>query len=151
MDTYICIYINENCINKVHIYEKSINIDEVDIKIIVLSNKESYGNKSSYKYFIGYIYIYIYIYLCEGNAPLSPLCRKFRQMNVYAKDFRKNNKCMNFIVYDKKYLKKYYEIWNKTKNLFGKKFDSETIYNDKYIKTKINSYNTNFCGNKTFL
>ena len=59
MDTYICIYINENCINKVHIYEKSINIDEVDIKIIVLSNKESYGNKSSYKYFIGYIYIYI--------------------------------------------------------------------------------------------
>ena len=61
MDTYICIYINENCINKVHIYEKSINIDEVDIKIIVLSNKESYGNKSSYKYFIGYIYIYIYI------------------------------------------------------------------------------------------
>ena len=123
------------------------NIDEVDIKIIVLSNKESYGNKSSYKYFIGYIYIY----LCEGNAPLSPLCRKFRQMNVYAKDFRKNNKCMNFIVYDKKYLKKYYEIWNKTKNLFGKKFDSETIYNDKYIKTKINSYNTNFCGNKTFL
>ena len=147
MDTYICIYINENCINKVHIYEKSINIDEVDIKIIVLSNKASYGNKSSYKYFIGYIYIY----LCEGNAPLSPLCRKFRQMNVYAKDFRKNNKCMNFIVYDKKYLKKYYEIWNKTKNLFGKKFDSETIYNDKYIKTKINSYNTNFCGNKTFL
>ena len=89
--------------------------------------------------------------MCEGNAPLSPLCRKFRQMNVHAKDFRKNNKCMNFIVYDKKYLKKYYEIWNKTKNLFGKKFDSETIYNDKYIKTKINSYNTNFCGNKTFL
>ena len=28
---------------------------------MVLSNKESYDNKGSLKYFIGYIYIYIYI------------------------------------------------------------------------------------------
>ena len=40
---------------------KSDNIDKVDIKIIMLSNKESYGNECLYKYFIGYIYIYIYI------------------------------------------------------------------------------------------
>ena len=30
---------------------------------MVLSNKESYDNKGSLKYFIGYIYIYIYIYI----------------------------------------------------------------------------------------
>ena len=35
----------EECIikTKFHVYEKSINIDKVEIKRIVLSNKESYG------------------------------------------------------------------------------------------------------------
>ena len=37
-----------------HVYENSINIDKVDVKKIVSSNKESYGNKGSYKYFLGY-------------------------------------------------------------------------------------------------
>ena len=46
--------------NKFHVYEKSIDIVKVDIKRIVLSNKELYGNKGLYKYFIGYIY--------KGNA-----------------------------------------------------------------------------------
>ena len=42
----------EECIdkNKFHMYEKPVSIDEVDTKKIVLSNRESYGNK----YFIGY-------------------------------------------------------------------------------------------------
>ena len=31
-----------------------INIHQVDIKRIVLSNKKSYGNKDSLKYFTGY-------------------------------------------------------------------------------------------------
>ena len=43
-------------LHKIDIYEKSINTDKVDIKRIMLSNKESYGNKGSYKYFIGYIH-----------------------------------------------------------------------------------------------
>ena len=38
-------------------HEKSININKVDIKRIVLSNKESFGNKGSHKYFVGYIYM----------------------------------------------------------------------------------------------
>ena len=37
-------------------------------------------------------------------------------------------------------------------NLLKKRFDSETVHNDKYIKTKIKIYNsrinTNFQGNK---
>ena len=61
--------------NKFHIYEKWINIDKVDIKRRVLSNKESYGNKDSYKYFTGYIN--------KGNP--SSLCIKVPQMNAYAK------------------------------------------------------------------
>ena len=57
--------------------KKQININEVDIKRIVSSDEKSYGNKDSFKYFIGQkhkgnrfpapliinIYIYIYIYI----------------------------------------------------------------------------------------
>ena len=74
----------EDCINqnKFHIQEKSINIDKAHIKRTVLSNKESFGNKGSFKHFIDYIY--------EGNALPSPLCITFPQMNAYAKYFDKN-------------------------------------------------------------
>ena len=44
------------------------------------------------------------------------------------------------------------EIWDKINNLLKKGFDIEPVYNDKYIKTKINIYNnivyTNFQYNK---
>ena len=41
---------------------------------------------------------------------------------------------MNLLVNDKEILKKYNKIWDKIKNLFEKKFDSEPVCNDKYIK-----------------
>ena len=41
--------------NKFHIYKRSVSIDKVVIKRILLSKKDSYGNKGSYKYFVGYI------------------------------------------------------------------------------------------------
>ena len=68
----------------------------------MLSNKESYGNKGSYKYFIGYI--------PKGDALPSPLCIKFPQMNAYVKYFDKNNKCINLLVHDKEILEKYNKI-----------------------------------------
>ena len=104
----------------IYIYEKQINIDEVDIKRIVLSNKESYSNKDLYKYFNGYIH--------KGNTVPSPLCIKFPQMNAYVKYFDKNNKCTNPLVNDKEILEKYNEIWDKIKNFFRKEFDSEPVY-----------------------
>ena len=103
----------------------------------MLSNKESFGNKGSYKYFVGYIY--------ESNALPWPSCIKFPQMNAYAKYFDKNNKCINLLVNDKEILKTYNEIWDKIKNLLERKFDSEPVYNDKYIKAKISLNNPNFC------
>ena len=62
--------------NKFHIWEESINIDEIDIKRIVLSKKESYGkkgplNKGSYRYMYG------------GTVLPSPLCITFRQISAY--------------------------------------------------------------------
>ena len=65
-----------------------------------------------------------------------------------------NNKTMSFKVIDKKWLKKYNEIWKRVSSLMNIESDSEPAYgdNDKYIKTKIKSYgdkvNTNFQGKK---
>ena len=73
-------------------------------------------------------------------------------MNAYAKYFDKNSKYMNHLVKDEKILKKYLKIWNKIKSLIKKELNSEPVYNDKYIKTKIKIYNdkvyTNFQHNK---
>ena len=50
------------------------------------------------------------------------------------------------------YLKTYNEICEKVKNNIKKKFDSEPLYNEKYLKAKIKSYNgkinTNLHNNK---
>ena len=69
------------------------------------------------------------------------------------------NKTMSFLADDtsfglgesrKGFLKKYTKVWEKIRDLMGKKFDREPVYGDKYIKTKIKSYNndirTNFHG-----
>ena len=73
--------------------KRPINIDEVDIRRIVLSSKHSFGNKASFKYFIAYIDI--------GNAVTAPLCVKLPQMNGYTKYFDNNNKNMNIFVNNK--------------------------------------------------
>ena len=56
---------------------------------------------------------------------------------------------MNFLFNDKEILEKYNKVWDEIKNLFKNEFDSEPVYDDKYIKAKINLYDTNFYGNKT--
>ena len=73
-------------------------------------------------------------------------------MNAYQKYFDKNNKQNNHLVKDEKILKKYFKIWNKIKSLIKEKLNSEPVYHDKYITTKIKIYNdkgyTNFQSNK---
>ena len=66
----------------------------------------------------------------------------------YIKYFDDNKKIMSFVVDDAELLIKYTEIWNKIRDLINKKFDSEPVYNNKYINTKIklsnNDIKTNF-------
>ena len=57
-------------------------------------------------------------------------------MNGYAKHFDKRDRYMNPLVNDKQVQEKYNVIWNIIKSLFKKEFDSEPVYNDKYIKSK---------------
>ena len=48
---------------------------------------------------------------------------------------------MSFFEKDDELLEKYNRIWKKVKNSIEKGFDSEPVYNEKYIKAKIKSYN----------
>ena len=42
------------------------------------------------------------------------------------------------------YQKKYNEIWGKVKISLKKEFDSEPVYNEKYLTAKIKSHNEKF-------
>ena len=99
---------------------------------------------NSFKYYIGYN---------DDNDLIRPLCIKLPQMIGYVKHFD-SNKTMSFKVSDNKLFQTYTKIWERVSNLMDKKFDSKPIDcdNDKYIKTKIKSYEdritTNFQGKK---
>ena len=108
---------------------KTINtIEKNGVNNILVSKKEAYGNKNSFKYFIGY----------NDNDTIRPLCIKLPQMTGYAND----NATMSFIVKDKQLLKNYIKIWDKIEKLMKINFESNPVYGDdvKYIKTKIKTY-----------
>ena len=73
------------------------NIEEIDVNNILVSKKESYGNKNSFKYFIGY----------NDNDIIRPLCIRLPQTTGYARKYDENV-TMSFIVKDKKLFKKIY-------------------------------------------
>ena len=58
-------------------------------------------------------------------------------------------KCF-FFTNNNEFLERYTAIWEKISDLVNKKFNNDPIYNNKYINTKIRSYNndiiTNFCN-----
>ena len=107
------------------------NIEDIDVNNILVSKKEPYGNKNSFKYFMGY----------NDNDVIRPLCVRLSQMTGYAKKFD-DNVTMSFIVKDKQLLKNYIKIWEKIEELMKINFESKPVYGDdvKYIKTKIKIY-----------
>ena len=48
---------------------------------------------------------------------------------------------MLFLIKDDKWLEKYNEIWEKTKNNIKKEFESKPVFNKKNLKSKIKPYN----------
>ena len=72
-------------------------------------------------------------------------------MCTYRRDFDET-KYMSFLVKDDELLEIYNKIWEKIKNSFKEEFGSEPMYNEKYLKAKIKSYNrkidTNFHNNE---
>ena len=55
-------------------------------------------------------------------------------------------KC-RFFTDNNEFLERYTAIWEKISDLVNKKFESDPIYNNKYINTKIRSYNNDIKTN----
>ena len=72
-------------------------------------------------------------------------------MTEYRKDFDET-KYIYFLIKDDELLEQYNEIWEKLKNSLKKELGSNPVYNEKYLKAKIKSYNgkinANFHNNK---
>ena len=63
-------------------------------------------------------------------------------MTGYLNIFEDGNRKMSFLADNRnEFLEKYMTIWEKISNLINKNFDSDPVYKDKYINTKIRSYN----------
>ena len=61
-------------------------------------------------------------------------------MSAYRRDFDKT-KFLSFLIKDEKFLEKYNKIWKKVSNIILKEFDSKPVCNEKFVKTKLKSYN----------
>ena len=116
---------SKNIINVKDLFYKK----NIDINKIVVSNKVSFGKKG-FKYFIGY----------KDARKIKPLCIFLPKMSAYRKDFNET-KYLSFLIKEDKLLEKYNEIWEKFKNIIKKECDSEPVYNEKYLKANIKSYN----------
>ena len=110
------------------------NIEDINANNILVSKKEPFGNKNSFKYFIGYY----------DNDVIRPLCIGLPQMTGYVRKFDENA-TMSFIVKNKQILTKYTKIWETIEGLMKINFKSKPVYGDadKYIKTKIKTYADN--------
>ena len=97
--------------------------------------------KKGFKYFICY----------KDAKKIKPSCISLPKMTEYRKDFDET-KYIYFLIKDDELLEQYNEIWEKLKNSLKKELGSNPIYNEKYLKAKIKSYNgkinANFHNNK---
>ena len=117
---------------------------------MLVSKKEQYGKYNSFKYFIGY-----------NDDVIRPLYLELSHMTGYINKFdenknknkNKNTITMSLKVKDKKLLKNYNKIRKKPEKLMSINFNSKPTYgnDDKYIKTKIKTYEDSIitnCHNK---
>ena len=74
--------------------KKVTKIDGIDANKILVSKKETYGTKNSFKYFIGY-----------NDNDIRPLCIKLPQTTGYVRKFE-GNTTMPFKISNKQLLKK---------------------------------------------
>ena len=77
--------------------------------------------------------------------------RNVSKMSAYRR-YLDETKYMYFLIKNDEFVENYNEIWNKVSNTIKKGFDGEPVYNEKYLRTKIKSYEgiigTNFHGDK---
>ena len=72
---------------------------------------------------------------------IGPLCVILPQMSGYIKYFDDDGKNMSFKIEGFNIFFEYNEIWNKIKRTLNIKFHSQPIYDEKYVKTKVKTFN----------
>ena len=82
---------------------------------------------------------------------VRPLSIMLPKMSIYRRDLDETT-YRSFLIKDNELIDKYNEIWDQVSNTTKKRFDSESVYNKKYLRTKMKSYegkiSTNFHGDK---
>ena len=102
-----------NKIKKSEFY-KNKNVTSIDdVNKILVSKKEPYDKKNSFKNFIGY----------NDNYVIRPLCVRLLQMTGYARKFDENA-TMSFRANNKQLLKNYNKLWGKVEKLMRIDFES---------------------------
>ena len=81
------------------------------------------------KYFIRY----------KNGENVKPLYIVLPQLSGLIKYFENNKKIMSFLA-DDDLIFKYNKIWKKIKKLLGVEFDSQPVYDEKYIKTRVKTF-----------
>ena len=114
---------------KFHMSKKAIDLMSVNLNKIVVSDKFNY-NEDCFKYFIGY----------QKGKIVRPLCIILPQMSGYIKYFEYGSPNMSFLIKDDEVGEKYEQIWDVIKNKLKIIFDSEPVYEYKYLKTKVKEY-----------
>ena len=71
---------------------------------------------------------------------VKPLNIILPKTSVYIKSYDGQTKWMYFLIEDDGLLEKYNTIWDKVSTDTKKEFDSEPVYNNEFLKTKIKSH-----------
>ena len=116
--------------------KKQFNIKDIDINKILISKPESYDKNNVRKYFIRY-----------NDKTISPLQLFLPKMTGYLNIFKDGTRKMSFLIDNNEFLERYTTTWDKISDLINKKIDSDPVYNNKYINTKIRSYNNDIKTN----
>ena len=102
-----------------------VNVGNVVISKLVIT-------KTNSKYLIEYL-----------DKDKRPLVLIMPRMSGYVKTFKvedKNNELISFRIVDETLLEKYKAIWNKIEDLKYIEFNALPVYDDRYIKTKTQTY-----------
>ena len=120
-----------------HKSKQPINLDLVNVDQIIMPDKFKHSD-DCFKYFIGY----------KEDEIVKWLCIVLPQMTGYIRYIRNGEKEMSFVIKDDDMLDKYYEIWNKIKEILIIKFHSMPVDGQQYIRAKVRQFNgvikTNF-------
>ena len=101
-------------------YEKNAGVEYISL-----------GQKNA-KYFVGY--------KDDDDHKIKQLRTMLPKTSAYVKSYDEETKWMHFSIKHDELLVKYNGIWNRFSNSINKELDCEPIYNKKFLKSKIRSY-----------